>query len=311
MLRDAGVDLDNIDIEGGRASVELIARAWQVVADATGDPAIGARSALLAFNPTHWQSLGLAVLCSSTLRDALNRVVRYHQIITDVAQFAFEEDADTITLRISLLADAEMVSFEAQEFGIAAILTMLRAIFPGVLHLDEVSLTRPEDRGTEDFADLFGCPVGFGAGYLGMRFKQADLDIRLPGANTTLAEYQDRYSRDYIARFGAGSVVLQVREAMLREMAGGDPTQEQVADSLHMSVRSLQRRLQEDGTSFSELLRDLRMQLAKDYLGDTHRQLSEVAYLLGFSDQSNFTRAFKGWFGITPSRYREQPASLH
>ena len=74
-----------------------------------------------------------------------------------------------------------------------------------------------------------------------------------------------------------------------------------------MSVRSLQ----ENGTSFSELLRELRKQLARDYLIDPHHQLSEVAYLLGFSDQSNFTRAFRSWSGVTPARYRDQSIALH
>jgi len=87
-------------------------------------------------------------------------------------------------------------------------------------------------------------------------------------------------------------------------MAGGEPTQDLVSRELHMSKRSLQRRLQDEGTSFSDLLRDLRKERARDYLRKNHA-LGDVAFLLGFSDHSNFTRAFKSWYGLTPSQFRD------
>ncbi len=127
--------------------------------------------------------------------------------------------------------------------------------------------------------------------------------------NAELAAYQDLLSEDYKKRFGNDSLVIKVKDEMLRLLPGGEPTPQAVASSLYLSVRNLQRKLSNEGTSFSALLTEIRMQLAQDYLKQPYRSCNEVAYLLGFSDHSNFTRAFRRWFDKTPSRYREELAS--
>jgi AraC-like DNA-binding protein len=85
----------------------------------------------------------------------------------------------------------------------------------------------------------------------------------------------------------------------------GIPKQESIADTLHISLRSLQRRLREEETSFKGLLEDTRQALAQQYLRENHRSIGEITYLLGFSEPSNFTRAFKRWTGQTPAEFRD------
>lgn len=299
-----GLDVEAIDLDAGRASVEQITLAWNYVAEVTGDPAIGVRAALSHFNPAHWQSLGLAVLSSASLRDALERVVRYQRIISDAGAFSLDEGENTLEFAVRFFVDAKVVGYVPSEFGIAAILVMLRDIASDTLRPVAVHLYRPQAESSEEFARLFGCPVHFGQSKVAIAFDKTLVDRRLSGVNPVLAEYLDRHSQTYLERYSNTRIIPRVREEILRQLAGGIPTPERVAAEMHCSVRTLQRLLQADGSSFAELLRHVRMELARDYML-SGRQLGEISYMLGFSDHSNFSRAFKSWFGVTPSEFRE------
>ena len=96
----------------------------------------------------------------------------------------------------------------------------------------------------------------------------------------------------------------KARQVLCRLLPQGEPKREMVAQTLHLSQRTLQRRLQEEGTSFQALLDDTRRELAEQYLAQPRMTLLEIAYLLGFADPSNFFRAFRRWFDATPGEYR-------
>jgi AraC-like DNA-binding protein len=91
---------------------------------------------------------------------------------------------------------------------------------------------------------------------------------------------------------------------IIRRLPNGEPKREEIAKALCMTERTLQRRFQEEGTSFHQVMDDTRRELAERYLGQPHLSLAEAAYLLGFADQGNFTRACKRWFELTPGQYR-------
>lgn len=97
---------------------------------------------------------------------------------------------------------------------------------------------------------------------------------------------------------------MQVRSSIIERLHDGTPNQETIAESMHVSLRSLQRRLNKEETNFKTLLETTRQELALHYIRETHRTLGEITYLLGFSEPSNFTRAFKRWTGKTPAEYR-------
>src|SRR5262249_13615776 len=110
--------------------------------------------------------------------------------------------------------------------------------------------------------------------------------------------------------FDRGRTSYRAREVIIRRLPDGEPRRDQVADELHMSERTLQRRLEEEETSFVQLLDDTRRGLAAEYLGRLHLSLAQAAYLLGFADQSSFSRACKRWFEVSPGQYRSQLRSL-
>lgn len=303
-LRTAGVDIEDFQADG-RAPIEIIATAWQLVSERTGDPAIGCRVAQQSFNPVHWQSLGLSVLCSRTLRDALERIVRYYEIITDVANFRLVEHDQELQLLVEMRVDPAAPSYEAEEYGMAAILRLLQEAARRKSIAKRIELVRPQHLANGDFEALFACPIGFGASRLSISFDRALVDEALPHSNALLAQYQDQYSAEYVKRHQQSSIANQVQEELLRLLPGADPSQKVIADALCMSVRKLQRLLTLENTSFNEILRELRMDLAQEYLLGSDRSPNEITYLLGYSDQSNFTRAFKSWFKQTPTQFRE------
>ena len=106
-------------------------------------------------------------------------------------------------------------------------------------------------------------------------------------------------------------LVAKVRYTVFDKLPSGEVRDSDIAQSLNMSTRTMQRRLAEEGTSFSAILQQIREELADQYIKDDKLAISEVAYLLGFSDQSNFTRAFKRWHGVSPTQYRHQETLAH
>ena len=100
--------------------------------------------------------------------------------------------------------------------------------------------------------------------------------------------------------------MTRVEAALVDQLPHGEPSQKSVAEALHLSARSLQRRLAEAGSSYTEVRDNARRELALRYLRDGGHSVSEITYLLGFSDSSSFSRAFRRWTGVSPSAYRQQ-----
>jgi AraC-like DNA-binding protein len=151
--------------------------------------------------------------------------------------------------------------------------------------------------------------VEFAAPLNAVYFDATQLEQALPSANPELARANDRVVIDYLNRFDRETLSMQVRARLIDLLPSGQPNQAQVAKSLHMSVRNLQRRLQGEGSSFKQLLEETRRELAAQYIRQMHRPIGEITYLLGFSEPSNFTRAFRRWTGRTPMEFRQDGAS--
>lgn len=156
----------------------------------------------------------------------------------------------------------------------------------------------------EPYKAAFHAPLQFGAAHDALVFERADMEAPLPTANEAMAVLHDRFAGEYLARFSESRVTHRVRQVLCRILPQGEPKRETVAQALHLSQRTLQRRLQDEGTSFQTLLDDTRRELAEQYLAQPGTTLLETAYLLGFADPSNFYRAFRRWFDATPSEYR-------
>jgi AraC-like DNA-binding protein len=147
---------------------------------------------------------------------------------------------------------------------------------------------------------FFGCPVDFDATGNCLLFRVADLDARLPTANSVLLRVNEQVLTDYLARLERSEVTVRVQAKLIQLLPSGEVDESSIARALNLSLRSMQRKLNARGVTFRKLLDDTRRQLAEQYLKDSTLSVSEIAYLLGFAEVSSFSRAFRRWTGHAP-----------
>jgi len=153
----------------------------------------------------------------------------------------------------------------------------------------------------------FGCPVVFGSERNAIIFRASDARRPFVTRNAELlAMLAPQFEEELKQEQGEQNFVARVRGAIQEKLTGKRPTIEDIADVLHVSSRTLQRRLQDEGSSFQRVLDQARHELARHYLNNSFLELNEAAYLLGFEDGNSFVRAFRTWEGVPPARWREQ-----
>lgn len=299
-----GVAIPDFEDRSSRVPMRSVSRAWRVVTEHIPDPAVGVRAAYQHFNPADWQSLGLAILCSNTLRQALERVERYFDIVSDAGEIRLEETPQDLVFVGIAHDDTAFLNWTLMEFGLSSLLILLQRIMPDELHPRRIDLLRPRELASDAFEELLKCPVHFGCARERVYFSLDMVDTPLGGSNEALAAYQDTYTERYIASINSGRTTTRVRKEITRLMLGRSPRLVDVADKLHVSPRQLQRKLAQEDTTFEEIVAEIRQHLSTTYLAKDSHSLSEISFLLGYSSQSNFTRAFRQWFGVTPMEYR-------
>ena len=304
LFTQAGIDLGSAREPDARFTTYRMMDLWTLAIEATGNPCLGLLAAR-RFQPAVLHGLGFAWLASDTLLDALNRLVRYSRFINSAVDFRVQEDSATTELVAAVPDIFPNYVPAGVDLGMAVFLRMCQITAGQELMPSHVVLQRPEPPCSEEFTRLFGPSIEYDATDNRLRFDSELLRQPLLTANPELARINDQTVVDYLARFDHASIAMQVRSKIIEQLPDGIPKQENIAETLHVSLRSLQRRLREEETSFKGLLEDTRQSLAQQYLRETHRSIGEITYLLGFSEPSNFTRAFKRWTGRTPAEYRE------
>ncbi len=164
---------------------------------------------------------------------------------------------------------------------------------------------RPEpEGGAGPYRDYFKCPVTFDCDEPRIALDGKIMDQPLPGASPDMAQYNDQIVIQYLEQMDKNDVVNRVRRHIIKDLASGTLSKQAVADKMHMSARNLQLKLAAENTTFQDTLDSTRKNLATGYMQQSHLSITEIAYLLGFSDASNFTRAFRRWYGASPRDYR-------
>ena len=161
---------------------------------------------------------------------------------------------------------------------------------------------------TDEHQRLLGERVIFDAATNSVTCDRAILDWEVPNADASLFPLLQQHAERLLAQRSddSPSVVEDVRRALSEMLPTGDVKLKQVAERLEVHPRTLQRRLNEVDSSFQDILERVRKDMAKRYLADHSMSLAEVAFLLGYHDQSSFNRAFKEWTGESPSGFREK-----
>ncbi|HYC56158.1 MAG TPA: AraC family transcriptional regulator [Candidatus Binatia bacterium] len=303
----AGMDTAVLADPNGRFSVEQMGRLWRLAVEVTGDPCLGLHAAEYV-QPATFHHLGLALLASMTMEDALVRGARYSRIVSNAADVTVESTPEGICQRIAFRPGLEQIDEDIDLF-MASSLKMGRLLSGHLILPRRIRLRRRATAAiAAQFDRFFGIGVEFAAGENSLLVSYEDARRPLPMGNAVLAGQSDAVMLELIARADDASIAERVRSELVARLPSGEPVRAEVAARLALSEKTLQRRLKDEGTTYQELLDRTRRQLAEQYLREGSLSVCEVTFRLGFSDQSAFTRAFKRWTGLAPGEFRDRPA---
>jgi AraC-like DNA-binding protein len=192
------------------------------------------------------------------------------------------------------------------DFTLALIVAMCRTNYGHTFELESVHLRRRQPEDPSPYETLFGCPVFYGMSDDSLVLAPHVADKLLLTSNQELARTFDVILAAQFDELGSSDLANRCKEYLLHELTSGEPTEERMATAMCMSRRTLQRKLNESGLTYKALLEKTRHDLALRYLDDPSKTVTDITFLLGFSEQSAFTRAFKRWSGKAPSAYRTE-----
>jgi len=301
VFADAGLDIARTMDPNARYRVTDMTKLWHRCVAVTGDPAFGL-SVPQHRSSTALHGMGMAIDASGTLQESLERTTKLSRLVSNVASIELYQREDK-----HWVVDWRIEPKLRRQVADEAMDAFLYLLAEPLDHLDlvEVHFIRAEPKDPSPWQKVFQCPIHFGSNMDATIISDAAMSkLRKPG-NPALAQAGESVALDYLQQFDRGDVVLQVENEIRNRLQEGEPKQQDIAASLNLSVRQLQRKLAAQDTSFAQLLPEVRRHLAKEYLADSTRSIVDISLSLGFNDQSNFASAFRRWEGVSPSAYRE------
>jgi AraC-like DNA-binding protein len=307
VLRSVGVSPAMTNDPMMRLPVTTLTRLFRACAEVTHSPYFGLTVAKF-IQISNLHALGYALAASTNLMDFCRRLERYFKLASQACEIKVVETGDEVTLHARLLAD---VCAETEDAFLGFIVLSIRHLYKVSFNPARIAFSHPMPReGDAPYRALFRCQVDFAQLEPMLVLSRADIYEPLVGACAELAQLNDNLANTYIARLDKDDVVSTVRQKIIEYLPNGDCSRDKVASALCISPTTLQFKLAERDTSFHDLMDATRRELATSYVQQARLSITEITFLLGFSDTSNFTRAFKRWEGVSPTQFRkpEQPA---
>lgn len=253
-------------------------------------------------------ALGLAFKAAPTLQGSFARVARYARLWTTVVEYDLTPADGAQWFALHRAGPRRLGLRLSNEATLASAINIAREVAPsGPFTPLEVHFQHPAPSTTAHHTAYFGCPVVFGSDRDALLFPQQVLDRANRLGDQGLTRFLIGHLEQEMATVGQEPPLRdRLRDAIARSLSEGLPRMEDIARRLGMSVRSLHRRLADEGLSFKGLTDEARRELAEGLLRDDRYTLAEISFLTGFSEQSAFTRAFKRWCAETPANFRKR-----
>ena len=277
--------------------------AWKKAEAQIAEPGFGLRAAD-HLHPSHLGALGYAWLASTSLRTALNRISRYVHFVADDIEVNLDETGDLLIVTVTEAGNSERSAW-GSDSSLAILVALCRMNYGDRLTPVTVEFRHAAPDDTGGYFGFFRCPVQFGRAADRITLPKSIVDEKLPSANPQLAQLSDQVMIQTLGRLSKERIVPRVKSVIIDLLPSGNVSDEQVAAELNMSTRALQRKLNRKETTFKQLLTEIRQELADKYIRNNQLSLTEISFMLGFSEVSSFSRAFKRWNGESPSEYRD------
>ncbi|ARU58644.1 AraC family transcriptional regulator [Oleiphilus messinensis] len=269
----------------------------------TGDDGLGLEVGQRLSINTHGP-LGYAAMASPTYEQAVQLALKYYKLQTPRAFLDLRENGDVYEVVAQPSAILPEMPWHTSEFLLTSIFTSTRFLLSG--HIDGLTVCLNYDPPPHAYRykEVFSVPVKFNHHFTGLEIPKLLAKTSLPSADPVAATLFAQRCESLRQQGEREALVPRINQ-LLYECAGHFPTQAEVAGKMNMSVSTLHRKLAEQGASYKQLLSDFRRDLAIQQLQESQMTVDQIAELLGFSDASNFRRAFVNWTGKTPSDYRK------
>lgn len=282
---------------------------WNAAAELACDPCFGLHAVTLV-KAGDFDALDYAVRTAPDLLSALQRLARYNRLVHDIAAFRVIDEGTHVTLEHGFALPGHSPCRHASDFTLAALPAVAAQMCGERVGVLAVRLAHPAPLDVKPYRDAFGVLPQFGAAVSALVFDAGRLRRPLPQADPGLSRIVTAHAERLLAERAPADATTGTLTRVVRlvgeRIANGPPALREIARTLHLSERSLQRQLEAEGTCYSALVEQVRHDLALRYLTDPRLALGEVAYLLGYAEPSPFHRAFKRWTGMTPAVARQR-----
>lgn len=302
LLEEAGLSASCLQFPELRLPTEKVARLLEKSAELSGVATFGLQLAhnrpLSVLGP-----IALVLREQPTLRYAIDMFNRYPQLRASAIALHIDQYEDVAVLRQELMGGAVTNMRQATELGIGMVVRSVQLMLGPDWHPLGVSFAHRAPAGSASHSRILQCPVQFDAGYTGVLCRPADMDQPLPFADPEMARHAQAYV-DSLRMRSEAEMTDQVRDMLSVALPSMKVSVEAIARELGVSPRMLQRQLEEEGTTFSALLTEVRRDRVLHLLASSRRGLSDIAELVGFTHQSTFSRWFRAEFGCSPSDFQ-------
>ncbi len=310
LMQQVGLDLSSATDPMARFPAHLGLAFWQKALQELDDELLGVDVAL-QFLPLNFHTLGYALMASESLGELYLRLARFAHIVTDAADIRFEVDESAGRLHISgspsLLQTVDAPTrWSIFDYAMLTVVRGSRMVFGREFMPLELRLQRerPRDHARLErilrFVPIYGCEDNT------LVVDLATLRKPLSYANPEVVRASETALERYASHLTGQPLSEQLSALLCELLPSGEPRQEDVAARLGITLRTLQRRLADAGTGYREVLNETRHQQALKQLASQQYSVGEIAFLLGFSEVSAFTRAFRRWTGVSPREWRNQ-----
>jgi len=306
LLAAANLSAAEVDDPDGRLPLPQVAALWQAALVGSQDPSLGLRIAqAVPFGA--YRVIDFLAASAPTVGEGLVRVARYFPLINSAVSWSIADQGSTVRVTLEHPDVPGGLPRPYAEYALAVTILHCRHANGFPWPLMEVTFAFPAPPSPQQHEVAFGCPVRFGRTHNSFLVARTAWDQPSGASSSDLLRALEAHAETMLEGLGAAQVTSQkVTRSIMKELEGGDPSLATVARRMALSPRTLQRRLADEQTTFADVLDQTRRHVAQAYINDRGLALTEVAYLLGFSEQSAFTRAFQRWFGMPPSQFRTQ-----
>ncbi len=253
--------------------------------------------------PGPFSVLGYLLQSSATLGDALNAALRYQRLVGEGGELQLQTRDEELRV-VYRPVHPELPATRTRVLALMVFWVHMMAPLVQHLRLLRAEFTHPQPEDEQPYAIAFNSPVLFNCTDYALVLPLALRDAPLIQANLPLQTLLRQHAEALLARLPSEGLVARVVTLLGAQLSHGEPDRAELARTLNLSERTLQRRLADEGSSYQQLLSDTRQQLAQRYLDDGQLPAAEIALLLGYSEPSVFFRAFRNWTGVTPGEYR-------